>query len=115
MYKPGSTRFRGHVFTLIELVVVVAILAILASMLLPAISKARERGRAIVCVSNMRQLGLGLISYSSDHDEALPQYYGASVNEISLEREWFRLWKGYVGSGDLHADPNQERRDLVAL
>lgn len=72
-----SLRRRG--FTLIELLVVIAIIAILAAILFPVFAKAREKARQSSCLSNVKQLELGLLQYSQDYDEMLCRSYFGSI------------------------------------
>ncbi len=67
---------RRHAFTLIELLVVIAIIAILAAILFPVFAQAREKARQIACLSNMKQIGLGIKMYAQDYDELFPMGNG---------------------------------------
>ena len=68
--RSSSLRVAG--FTLIELLVVIAIIAILAALLLPALGRARERAYITQCLSNLRQIGLGIKMYAQENNETLP-------------------------------------------
>ena len=59
-------------FTLVELLVVISVIAILTSLLLPALNSAREKAAAIVCSGNLKQTGVGLMMYAGDHEDYLP-------------------------------------------
>ena len=65
-------RVKIRIFTLIELLIVIAIIAILAAMLLPALSKARERAKTIACTSNLKQLAMVVKMYGDDYKEEMP-------------------------------------------
>lgn len=65
------TRCRKNGFTLIELLVVIAIIAILAAILFPVFARAREKARQSSCLSNVKQIALGILMYAQDYDEVL--------------------------------------------
>lgn len=100
-----SRRLKG--FTLVELLVVVAIIALLIGMLMPVLSKARRHAARVACMANLRQLGLALVAYAGENGGYLPAPASALQPQ---EADWVhwqanrdiaesRLWT-YIGGND---------------
>lgn len=84
-------------FTLIELLIVIAIIAILASLLLPALSQAKSRGQSIKCLSNLKQQQLSLIQYTQDNQKYPPFAVPSDIYH-PLGQKWYSLLKPYTAS-----------------
>lgn len=79
-----KTEDPRNLFTLIELLVVIAIIAILASLLLPALSQARNRAKDAKCLNNLKQIGMGLITYTQDARGIFPVYWDSDRPELNV-------------------------------
>jgi prepilin-type N-terminal cleavage/methylation domain-containing protein/prepilin-type processing-associated H-X9-DG protein len=88
-------------FTLIELLVVIAIIAILAAILFPVFAQAREKARAITCVSNLKQIGLATLMYIQDYDETFPYAQG---NDQAARPTVANLVDPYIKAGQLNVN-----------
>ncbi len=75
------TRNKQKGFTLIELLVVIAIISILAAILFPVFARARENARRASCMSNLKQLALGMMMYAQDYDETFPELNGPHITD----------------------------------
>ena len=91
--ESGRMRFQPHraAFTLVELLVVISIIALLMGILVPALSRAKEKARRIACMGNVRQFIIGIQLYADDHDEYLPS-----------------------GLSDFEDDPNDEHTPILS-
>jgi prepilin-type N-terminal cleavage/methylation domain-containing protein/prepilin-type processing-associated H-X9-DG protein len=95
---------KRKAFTLIELLVVIAIIAILAAILFPVFARARENARRTSCLSNLKQIGLGIMQYVQDYDDTYPstqRYTNEGVNTNTTFWYWdidpyVKSWQTYI-------------------
>jgi prepilin-type N-terminal cleavage/methylation domain-containing protein/prepilin-type processing-associated H-X9-DG protein len=91
---------RHHIkaFTLVELLVVIGIIAVLIAILLPALNKARQAARDAACLSNLRQIGMGIFMYANDNKGLLPPGEWSNWGDTSSDSvAWCTLINPYVG------------------
>src|SRR5215468_9338399 len=103
----------NRAFTLIELLVVIAIIAILAAILFPVFAQAREKARAVSCLSNTKQLGLGMMMYVQDYDETYPNaaFWDGPLPKANFPANFY-LWSSqrciqpYLKNADIYKCPD---------
>lgn len=116
-----SSKTRG--FTLIELLVVIAIIAILAAILFPVFAQAREKARQTSCLSNLKQMGTGLMMYAQDYDESyvinntsIPYPFNAN-GSLSGDRHgvWTKLLQPYMKNVQIFSCPSGPNKDIRTI
>ncbi|MBI5385362.1 MAG: prepilin-type N-terminal cleavage/methylation domain-containing protein [Verrucomicrobia bacterium] len=101
--RAGGTARRSG-FTLLELLVVVAITGLLAALLLPALGRAKAKGHTIACLSSQRQLSLACLLYIDDHDDLFPYNLGDDETRKTVADRRFLNWVNNVMTWELDSD-----------
>jgi prepilin-type N-terminal cleavage/methylation domain-containing protein len=100
----ASARSPLQGFTLVELLVCIAVIGILAALLLPALSAVTARGQTIACLNHLRQLGVSCALYADDFQDTLPYNLGESEIRQSVSAQRFINWSSSIMSWELDAD-----------
>jgi prepilin-type N-terminal cleavage/methylation domain-containing protein len=113
MYSARYSRKSTAGFTLIELLVVIAIIAILAAILFPVFAQAREKARAISCLSNTKEVGLAVLQYVQDYDESMPSgVYSPTVYLPGLA--WAGQTYPYMKNAQVYKCPDDSTANIAA-
>jgi len=110
--KPALRRVFISAFTLVELLIVIGIVGLLAGLLLPALSRAKESGRSTACLSNLHQIGIALQLYVQDNQNTLPTMYDWSTNLVSNTNGLpiNLVLSNYIGSSNVFRCPSERGR-----
>lgn len=108
IYTEGLSTMNRKAFTLIELLVVIAIIAILAAILFPVFAQAREKARAISCLSNQKQIAMGITMYVQDYDETFPEmpYDALNTPPTSVLTFWTDQIQPYIKNKNIFNCPD---------
>lgn len=104
----GYQTDRG--FTLVELLVVISIIALLLAVLMPALSKARENGRKVVCGANLKQIGISLPLYAADYQDKLP-YFTSRNQPMQAATSLFQNAQFYIWGNPCRDPFNPTKKD----
>lgn len=105
---------KREAFTLLELLVVLAIIAILVAIIVPSLSKARENSRRSICLSNLKQIGISATMYADDHNGAFPSAVNAAsdgnsnIETANQLDKWGRLFPQYINEIQIFYCPSRQ-------